>query len=48
MKILIVEDELSLQSSICEYLSGLGNNCNGAKSYAQALEKLDLYQLTQK
>ncbi len=43
MKILIVEDEASLQSSISEYLSGLGNNCSGAISYAQALEKLDLY-----
>lgn len=43
MKILIVEDELSLQSSISEYLSSLGNNCSGAISYAQALEKLDLY-----
>lgn len=43
MKILIVEDEVSLQSSISEYLSSLGNNCSGAISYVRALEKLDLY-----
>lgn len=43
MKILIVEDELSLQKSINEYLSGLGNTCSAAGSYAQALERLDLY-----
>jgi len=43
MKILIIEDETSLQSSISEYLTGLGNTCSGAISYSQALERLDLY-----
>jgi DNA-binding response OmpR family regulator len=43
MKILIIEDEPGLQQSIAQYLASEGNVCTRASSYAQALERLELY-----
>lgn len=43
MKILIVEDELSLRESIVSYLTGEGNICESAANYAEAMEKINLY-----
>ncbi len=42
MKVLIVEDEKELASSICEYLQGENFNCEAACDYDQALEKINL------
>jgi len=44
MKILIVEDELSLQRSIAQYLMSEGNLCSMASTYAQAQERLAAYE----
>ncbi|MFC4209693.1 response regulator transcription factor [Pedobacter lithocola] len=44
MKILIVEDELILQSSIAQYLTDEGNICSTASTYTQAMEKVGVYQ----
>jgi len=41
MKILIVEDEVELASSICEYLSEKNFNCETAHDYYSALDKID-------
>ena len=40
MKVLIVEDEKELASSICEYLQGENFNCEAACDYDLALAKL--------
>ncbi|MFC3560607.1 response regulator transcription factor [Pedobacter jamesrossensis] len=44
MKILLVEDELSLQKSIESYLTGEGNICVCASTYKLAFEKLSIYE----
>lgn len=44
MKILIAEDEQSLQASIVTYLERDGNVCAVASDYKEALYKVDLYQ----
>lgn len=43
MKILIIEDEPGLQRSIAQYLTAEGNVCSTASTYAQALERLGVY-----
>ena len=43
MKILIVEDEESLQKSIEKYLTAEGNVCSTASTYQIALDKLAVY-----
>ncbi len=43
MKILIIEDELGLQSSIAQYLTSEGNVCSSASTYAEALDRLEMY-----
>lgn len=44
MKILIIEDEPDLARSISSYLTDENYLCEFAASYAEALEKIDLYQ----
>ena len=44
MKILLVEDEKALAESILEYLTGEGHVCEGVFLYADAIEKIELYQ----
>lgn len=44
MKVLIVEDEQSLNISISEYLKTLDYTCESVTNYADALEKIDLYE----
>ncbi len=44
MKILIVEDEVALQESISSYLKIEGYICESALSFAEAEEKISLYQ----
>lgn len=44
MKILIAEDEVSLQHSICSYLEREGNICEVASDFSEASYKVDLYQ----
>ena len=44
MKILLVEDELSLRAALVDYLRQSGYVCEVAGSYEQALEKVKLYQ----
>lgn len=41
MKILVVEDELELAASICEYLGEKNFNCEAAHDYYTALEKIE-------
>jgi DNA-binding response OmpR family regulator len=43
MKILIIEDEPELSSSIIKYLSGENYLCELASSFAEAIEKITLY-----
>ncbi|RYF85147.1 MAG: response regulator transcription factor [Chitinophagaceae bacterium] len=43
MKILIVEDEIELSQSICEYLSNEQFSCEQAIDFSSALEKVSLY-----
>lgn len=43
MKILIVEDEESLLSSITSYFAGENYVCESAETYEQAVEKVNLY-----
>lgn len=43
MKILIIEDELSLLESMITYFTEVGNICETASSYATASEKIALY-----
>jgi len=43
MKILIIEDESALQKSIRKYLTGLGNICSAASSYAREIEQVKLF-----
>src|SRR6218665_491564 len=44
MKILIVEDEKELAQNIADYLSAENYLCEFAATYAQAIEKINLYQ----
>jgi len=44
MKILIAEDETSLQESISSYLEREGNICEVASDFGEAYYKVDLYQ----
>ena len=44
MKILIVEDELSLNRMITEYLTNLHYTCESVSTYRDAMEKIDRYQ----
>lgn len=44
MKILIIEDEKELAQNIADYLSAENYLCEFAATYAQALEKINLYQ----
>lgn len=43
MKILIIEDESDLLASICTFLSKEKFNCETAKNYSEAIEKVSLY-----
>jgi DNA-binding response OmpR family regulator len=43
MKILIIEDEQALNSSIVEYLRSLDYTCESVTNYRDALQKIDLY-----
>lgn len=43
MKILIIEDEIALQRNIAQYLLSQGNLCSQAGSYAEALDRLAIY-----
>lgn len=43
MKILIVEDEVSLRESVVDYLKSEGNICEIATNYWEAIEKINLY-----
>jgi DNA-binding response OmpR family regulator len=44
MKVLIVEDEMEISSSIVEYLQGENYICETAFNYESALEKIALYE----
>ena len=44
MKILVVEDEMDLSHSICEYLTNEQFVCEKAFNYTSALEKISLYE----
>lgn len=44
MKILIIEDEISLSDSIVEYLAEEGHICEAIYSYDAAVEKIELYE----
>jgi DNA-binding response OmpR family regulator len=44
MKILIIEDEEELSSSIAQYLKEENYRCEFANTYAQAIEKISLYE----
>ena len=44
MKILIAEDEISLQQSIATYLEKDGNTCEVASDFKEAIYKVDLYE----
>ena len=44
MKLLLIEDELSLAHSIAEYLRDDGYLVEQAMDYAGALEKIEVYQ----
>lgn len=44
MKILIIEDEPVLRHSIAQYLTTEGNVCSLASTYAESLERLNLYE----
>ncbi|WP_158799183.1 response regulator transcription factor [Pedobacter sp. L105] len=42
MKVLIIEDELSLQKSIQQYLNAEGNTCDCAPTYESAYQKISM------
>lgn len=44
MKILIIEDEVTLSQSIVEYLSTEGHSCEAVYNYQDAIEKIELYE----
>ncbi len=44
MKLLIIEDEPSLNKAIGDYLFGRGYLCESVNTYAKALEKIECYQ----
>lgn len=44
MKILVVEDEAELQSSIVTYFTKSGNVCETASTYSAAEEKINVYE----
>lgn len=44
MKILIIEDETELSKSIAEYLSGESYLCEFARTFAEAMNKIEIYQ----
>lgn len=44
MKLLIIEDEPSLNKAIVDYLSNRQYLCESANTYAKALEKIECYQ----
>ena len=44
MKLLIIEDEISLSQSIVEFLSASGYLCESATTFHQAIEKIELYE----
>lgn len=44
MKLLIIEDELSLRESILAYFTGEGNICEAVSSYDTAMQKIKLYE----
>lgn len=44
MKLLIIEDEISLNQSIVEFLSASGYLCESATTFQQAIEKIELYE----
>ncbi len=44
MKILIIEDEIELSSSIAEYLSGEDYRCEFASNFAQAMDKIRMFE----
>ncbi|MEO6916803.1 MAG: response regulator transcription factor [Chitinophagaceae bacterium] len=46
MKILIVEDQIEISNSICEYLKNEQFICETAFDYHSALEKIDMYEYT--
>ena len=43
MKILIIEDEVSLSDAVVEYLDGEGHLCEVAYNYEEGFEKIELY-----
>ncbi len=43
MKLLIIEDEISLNQSIVEFLSAAGYLCESVNTYQQALEKIEYH-----
>lgn len=43
MKLLIIEDELSLKQSMVDFLTTTGYLCESATTYSAALEKIELY-----
>lgn len=43
MKLLIIEDELSLKQSMVDFLTGAGYLCESVATYSDALEKIELY-----
>lgn len=44
MKILIIEDETELSKSIAEYLSGESYLCEFATTFAEAMNKIEMFQ----
>ncbi len=40
MKLLIIEDEISLKQSIVDFLSAAGYLCESASTYHEAVEKI--------
>lgn len=44
MTLLIVEDEMALNKSICDYLSAAGYRCEPVYTFEQALEKTDCHE----
>ena len=44
LKLLIIEDEISLNQSIVEFLSASGYLCESATTFQQAIEKIELYE----
>jgi DNA-binding response OmpR family regulator len=44
MKILIVEDEIELANTIAEYLSGEDYRCEFASDFAQAMDKIGMFE----